>query len=320
MSIRLPAFLICALLLAACEPGLGNPPSLLTSTRVLAIRGTPPEAAPGAMVQFDLLVASPAGTVASPPADWAFCVSATPPSDNNIVGNACLEASGVATIGGPEAVAVGTIPMNACELFGPNVPSPPMGQPPQAPVSPDITGGYYQPVRVELSGLAVDGQAAFAQERISCGLADASADTALALTKAYTANRNPVLQSIAGAASGGSPATVFQSGETAAEWTVNRGAQVTFTGSWPASSAETFPVYDSTTFTLSTQRESLRLSWFASGGVFADDVTGVASTDMATTTSNVWTAPATGGTVHFWAVLRDDRGGTDFGSFDVAVQ
>ena len=35
--------------------------------------------------------------------------------------------------------------------------------------------------------------------------------------------------------------------------------------------------------------------------------------------SKVWTAPASGSTVHFWAVLRDSRGGMDFGEWKATV-
>ena len=320
MSTRLqPTWMLAAVLLVACEPSLGNPPSLVTATRVLAVRGTPPEAAPGATVKFDLLVASPAGTVGSPPADWSFCTAHNPPANNNIVSNACLESSGVTAFGGPAPTASAALPTDGCQLFGPNVPSPPQGQPPLAPVGADVTGGYYQPVRVEFSGLAADGSASFSLERISCGVANSSADIALTFTKTYTMNINPVLSGVSATASGGAPTTVLAPGEVTPVFTVSPGASITFTASWPASSAETFPVYDATTYMLVTQRESLRLSWFASGGAFADDITGVSGTDTDTSTSDVWTAPSGAGVVHFWAVLRDSRGGMDFGAFDVTV-
>jgi hypothetical protein len=193
------------------------------------------------------------------------------------------------------------------------------GQPPQQPAAPDITGGYYQPVRVTFSGLSTDGEATFGQERLSCPLANAPEDVSLNFAKTYTLNNNPTLQTVTAAVSGGAPAPVFPSEGSTTPLSVSRGATVTFAGSWPASSAETFPVYNLTTFMLNMQRESLRLSWFASGGAFVSDITGVSGTDMSTTTSNSWIAPASAGLIHFWVVLRDDRGGTDFGSFDMMV-
>ena len=75
---------------------------------------------------------------------------------------------------------------------------------------------------------------------------------------------------------------------------------------------ETFLFWNVLTLTLDMQRESLRLSWFATGGAFEHDATGRGQTETETFTQNVWTAPATPGPVYFWTVLRDDRGGIDF--------
>ena len=46
-------------LASACRPNLGNPPSIVDGPRILAIRGTPPEAAPGASVTYDILAVDP---------------------------------------------------------------------------------------------------------------------------------------------------------------------------------------------------------------------------------------------------------------------
>ena len=54
-----------------------------------------------------------------------------------------------------------------------------------------------------------------------------------------------------------------------------------------------------------TQNESLRLSWFATGGVFEHDRSGCSACDGVTSTQNDWVAPATPGLVHLWLVLRD---------------
>ncbi|HSS40206.1 MAG TPA: hypothetical protein VLT58_15670, partial [Polyangia bacterium] len=67
------------------------------------------------------------------------------------------------------------------------------------------------------------------------------------------------------------------------------------------------------------QRESLRVSWYASAGSFVHDVSGRASDDPETYTQNQWTAPTTPGPVHLWAVLRDNRGGIDFASAEIDV-
>ena len=101
--------------------------------------------------------------------------------------------------------------------------------------------------------------------------------------------------------------------------TVSAGQKVTLRADFGADSAETFLFWNVLTLTLDMQRESLRLSWFATGGSFEHDVTGRGQTDTETFAENVWTAPTTPGPVYFWTVLRDDRGGVDFAATEIDV-
>jgi hypothetical protein len=64
----------------------------------------------------------------------------------------------------------------------------------------------------------------------------------------------------------------------------------------------------------------MRVSWFATAGSFAHEITGRAEDETATSSDNVWTAPTMGGPVHLWIVLRDSRGGSDFAGYDLAVR
>lgn len=89
--------------------------------------------------------------------------------------------------------------------------------------------------------------------------------------------------------------------------------------SWPADTVETFPVYDIVGQALVDHRESMRVSWFATDGSFAHERTGRDEGDLATDTSNRWTAPSSPGVVHLWVVLRDSRGGVDYASYDLMV-
>ena len=298
-----------------CAPNLGQPESLVTSTRVLAVRGTPPEARAGTSIQYDLLVVSPQGSVASPEAMWSYCLASRPPGDNNVVSNDCLSDSSQSAMSGPAPASSIALPMNSCQLFGPDVPSVENGKPPQAPAVPDSTNGYYQPLRVELPDSAVDGNPAIGLERVMCGLANASSDNAIQYNSNYHANLNPMLADVSAG-----PMIVHSAESSASPLTVAASSKVEFTADWPASAAETFPDYDVSSFTLGHQRESIVVSWFATDGAFASDRTGRASDDFATSTGNDWTAPATTGVVHFWVVIRDSRGGVDFGSFDVTVR
>ena len=79
-------------------------------------------------------------------------------------------------------------------------------------------------------------------------------------------------------------------------------------------------VYDPQREALMEKRESLRVSWYATGGDFASDSTGRTEEETETFTDNIWTAPATPGQVSLWLVLRDSRGGVDFKALQLTVQ
>lgn len=282
------AVAVATLLASACIPDLGVRDSLVTRTEVLAVRAEPPEAAPGANVHYDLLVAGPDGIVTAP-ANWGYCTAAKFLSENSAVSASCLTNAISEVANGPTAVDA-PVPANACQVFGPEV-----TQQDLRPRDPDITGGYYQPLRV-----GVAGEVAYALERVECPLAFGSAAVADDFGKRYKPNTNPTLSPIA-------PPTV------------TRGAHVTLRAEWPAESAEPYVVFDLGTRALADRRESLRASWFATAGTFDADRTGRSAEETETFTDNGWTAPTSAGTVHLFVVLRDDRGGSAFTSFDVNV-
>ncbi len=290
--------------LCGCKPDFGTPASLVTERRILAVRAEPPEVRAGHAAMFSALVVSPDGTEAAPAIDWSLCTVPKPLDENNAVSAACLSDAGVMLVAAATPSTMATVPANACALFGPDPPPQMMGQPPLRPRDPDVTGGYYQPLRV------VDGQVTgFALERVTCDLAQAGADLAVQYAMTYQANANPMLQ----------PLSATASGAPIALTALPAGAAIDFTVGWPTDSVESFPVFDVSSVALITHRESMRVSWFASGGSFAHEVTGRDENDPATTTDNVWTAPSTPGVVHLWVVLRDSRGGVDFAAYELAV-
>lgn len=291
-------------LAAGCKPDLGQATSLVAERRILAIKTEPAEARPGQSVSYTALVVSPAGTDAAPALDWALCLTPKPLDENNIVAHACLGDSGVMAVGGPAATVTAATPSTACQLFGPDPPPQEAGKPPLRPRDPDVSGGFYQPMRLgdgEVSG--------FALERITCNLASAGADIAIEFARRYMPNHNPTLQPIRAAVDG----------QPAALGAVAAGKTVDFTASWPADAVETFPVYDIVAQTLNDHRESMRVSWFATDGTFLHERTGRDEGDPGLDSSNRWTAPAGARLVHFWAVLRDSRGGVDTIAWDVTV-
>jgi len=309
--------LLLATASAGCKPDLGAPQSLIIGPTILAIRGTPPEAAEGGMATYDALTVDVTGTVAAPEINWALCLEPNPPANGNDVANACLTIPDDTTTPAPTFTA--TLSSNACTLFGPDAPPPMKGQPPMRPADPDTTGGFYQPVRATWQSEAGP-LLAFALQRITCRLANAPTDIAAMYAANYVPNNNPTQLDLvldpAGAAT-----SLYTAGQPSAAQaaTVSAGQKVTLQADFSAESAETFLFWNVLTLTLEMQRESLRLSWFATGGAFEHDATGRSQSEMETFTQNAWTAPTTSGPVYFWTVLRDDRGGVDFAAAEIDV-
>ncbi|HET6150007.1 MAG TPA: hypothetical protein VFH68_20875 [Polyangia bacterium] len=323
-----------AALVPACKPDLGAPISLIEGPRILAVRGNPPEAKEGVSVTYDLLAVDTTGTIAEPPASWAVCKLPRPPAETNSVSVACL---GIADEAGPSPTFSAPITAadpndqtttGACSIFGPL--RPPL-DPLARPRDPDVTGGFYQPVRATLPGPDGSPIRAFDLQRIQCRLGSAPIDIAGQFNNrydpstnpnGYPPNQNPLLAEVTLAAPGGTPDPLMAvvSGQPAPPpASVAAGQRVTLEASWSAEAAETFPVYDIRTVTLTPQREALRVSWFATAGVFDHDVTGRDADDPGLSAANDWVAPGVAGPVHLWLVLRDSRGGVDFAEFALEV-
>lgn len=310
------AFLVVAVWAAGCRPDLGNPPSLITGGRVLAIQSEPAEVKPGAMVALHALVVGPDGDAMAPDTSWNVCLDPKPLAENNVVGRDCLfTADGDVGQHGLDVVA--TAPTKACSLFGPDTPPMMPGMPPLRPRDADVTGGYYLPVRAVLtdptdpSGNGV--LAGIALTRLSCNLANAPADVSQDFKKRYTANQNPIITDVQLSIDG-----VMDLPDLTTP--VPAGRRVFLQVGWTPDSAETYPVFDPATRTLVDHREAMRVSWYASAGEFDHDRTGRGETEQDDFAQNAWTAPDAPGVVHFWAVLRDSRGGMDFRGFDLTVQ
>jgi hypothetical protein len=296
----LPAVLVAlAVATVTCVPNLGPDDSLVSSTRILAVRADPAEAAPGTAVTFTSFVAGAGGTVTGAAIDWSFCTAPKPLTEDNVVSNVCLTSSALVAAGQGPATTAKT-PSNGCSIFGPDVSSSGL-----RPRDPDSTGGYYQPLRADLAG----SDSAFELARIHCDLANASAAAATAFAAAYKLNVNPQLLGI----------TATLDGSAVALNAIPTGARVSLEASWPAASAETFAYYDPVSQTVTTQREAMQVAWYSSGGALDNESTGRASDDMATTTDDGFVAPGTAGTVLLWVVLRDSRGGVDFTEVDLTV-
>lgn len=272
------------LLLAGCQTSLDQRLAIVRTPRVLAIVSDPAEVLPGQAASYSALVAGPDGPIAAMPS-WALCTAPKPPTEDNAVSTACVAGDGLVSLGSAASVTA-TVPGDACTNFGPDVP--PGGFRPR---DPDPTGGYYQPVRAD----AGVGDLAFGFTRITCHLPNTTGDIAHDYQMNYHANVNPTLE----------PLELSVPADQ-----VPAGATVTLTASWPASAVESYLYFDPQGQRLVTRRESMRLSWFATGGELAVDASAVGEADTATSVSTTWHAPDAPGTAWLWLVLRDSRGGT----------
>ncbi|HEX4405923.1 MAG TPA: hypothetical protein VH560_13895 [Polyangia bacterium] len=319
--------ILCVALVTAavgCKPDLGAPISVVSGPQILAVRGQPAEAAPGTMVKYDLLAVDSMGTVANPVVGWAQCHIPKSPADPNAVSVACLaipdDAGPSPTFTAPMPQGTitgldgGTINIDACQHFGPDAPS---DMPGVRPRDPDVTGGYYQPVRANWRSDAA-ALTGFDLERIRCDLANAPADVTAMYNMSYKLNVNPTVASITLSPDTG-PAVLFATTGMVAAATVAAGQSVTLRVAWPAEAAESYLVWNLAAQALETHREALSVSWFTSAGQYAHDSSGRGEQDTTTSTDDVWTAPAAAGPVHFWVVLRDSRGGVDFAEASIDV-
>lgn len=255
-------WLLLPLLLGGCSDALDQRLDVIVEPRVLAVVAEPPEVEPGLPVTMSALIADPDG-VRMDPIRWSLCTAPKPPTEDNAVAAGCVADQVVATDAMP------VIPADACQTYGPDV-----AQAGFRPRDPDGTGGYYQPIRAEITGL----QLAFGFARITCDLPAAPAEVAHAYQLDYVANHEPIL-------------TATIDGDVV-------------TASW--NEPETYLYYDPASQTLITRRESMRVSWFTTSGSFDVDATAVGEDDPRTSATQTLRGAAA---ATIFVVLRDSRGG-----------
>jgi len=275
------------------------------------------------------------GRVPGPTADitdallWVMCDQPKPPTQNNAVSSNCLDPFLLPGVPGSSATTYSApAALDSCSLFGPSVPQPTNGQPSIRPRDPDVTGGYYQPLRVELLvpevlrrvGMSTgDSLISFLLQRIQCGLANAKLPDVLQYNRDYTLNNNPVLASLTVQGLGAAPVDVPATPVAGAPITVGTGQTISLVANWPAGSVERYPALDVVTQQLVYHWESMRVSWYATGGSFTHDITGRGENENETTFAEKTWKSNTPGLVHMWLVLHDARGGSDFAAFDFDV-
>jgi hypothetical protein len=328
---------------ALCLIGVGCVPELdvdlarVDAPRVLAVSAEPAEVAPGGKVTLTALYADGSGELAEAPLEWSLCTARRPLAELGPVSRACLEGGDAARPLGTGTTVTAALPADVCRLFGPEPPPASAGQPSGRPVDPDVTGGYYQPIR-----LADAGAGALLQLRIACGLAGATQQQAAEFRRRYQANVAPAIVALSrdGVALADDAPLVVDAGEEVAlrvRWAtcpeVSKcgdgvcsldedldGCPGDCGGGAGCRGAETYLRFDPAALALVTRREAIRVAWFATAGRFELASTGRAADDLAVTSHNTWTAPDEPGAATIWVVLRDDRGGASWRAVAVEVK
>ncbi|HET7544784.1 MAG TPA: hypothetical protein VFK05_33180, partial [Polyangiaceae bacterium] len=260
----------------------------------------PAEAKPGTAVTWTALVAVPPTLSAPAGPRWSLCTAPKPLTENNIVSSRCLGSASLIPLGeGPSLTAATT--SNACTLFGPDASA--SGSRPR---DPDPTGGYFQPLRLDLAGAV----ATFHLQRVSCNLSDASAELAREFGLKYLPNGNPQL----------APLVASVAGQPVGLDAIHSGARVELEVGWSAEDAEQYAYFDRVAQAISTRREAMSVSWYVSAGELDTETTGRSEEDPTLTSDNAWLAPTLPELVILWIVLRDSRGGVDFAQYPITVQ
>ncbi|HEX6239405.1 MAG TPA: hypothetical protein VFZ61_00875 [Polyangiales bacterium] len=322
--------------LVACVPDLDTDEARVDAPRVLAVVAEPAESRPGAKVTYTALMADASGDRDQGVLAWFYCLAQKPLAQLGPVDPQCFDrgAGKLNRIGSGFEVE-GSVPGNACALFGPNIPAPEEGEEPGRPVDPDDTGGYKQPVVLGFNAGEGD-QLVLYEQRISCDLAGVSADTAAEYRLRYHANQNPALRDVLAERADGERVRLGAGGVL----DVDRNEQVALTARWeecPESDVcgdgvcgpdedrvdcaddcatpigcagqERYLWFDNQKRELKVRRESLSLAWYNTGGSYTDERTGADEDDTSLSSTNRWTAPDEGGDLSLWVVVRDARGG-----------
>jgi hypothetical protein len=310
---------------AACTPTFSDETTIVSAPRLLAVQAVPAEAALGDGFTMTALYVGPTGPADPSGLNWAICVLPKPLGQPGPINPDCFVdvSAGLTPLGAGGSVE-GTVPEDACQLFGPDSPPPQPGQPSARPTDPDSTGGFYLPVRIGTG----DGQWAAAPERIACAPSGLTQQVFTAFSSGYHVNENPSVTSLSAVgADGGATPIAPDSPGVASAFAVSAGEHVSLRVEWPScpptttpcAGAETYLYIDPTTKQISTQRESMVASWYATAGAFDVDRAGRADNDPTPSVDNGWTAPPSSGLVHVWLVLRDSRGGVGWESYTIKV-
>ncbi|MBN8612441.1 MAG: hypothetical protein J0L92_17745 [Deltaproteobacteria bacterium] len=334
MTTRSMLALALLVVLGGCLPHVDVDESLVRSPRVIAVRATPAEAAPGEAVSLEALYVGPDGTIGAAVIDWARCDARLPLAELGPINPVCLGFEDPLLVSqGLGARVDGTISREACRLFGPDPPPAQPGEPAGRIVDPDVTGGYYQPFRV----IEPDDDAiVLAEVRLACGVAGATQAQASELRQRRRPNLAPRLDLVFAQRADGSDALV----DPDVPLEVRVGETITLEAGWPVcpledvcgdticgpdetlttcaddcrtargcEGAERYVRFDPEARAIVVERESMRVAWHTTAGSFEIERSGRSGADDSTYAVSRWRAPDAATTAVLWMVVRDARGG-----------
>lgn len=342
--------LLSSMAATACIPEFDDDLAAVTAPRVLAVRSEPAEVAPGGTAQLSVLVAAPEGSERSTDElTWALCLARKPLTELGPVAQTCVDEFGrqldIFEYLGEGASVEASVPSDACQNFGPTQPIGEDGSVSGRAVDPDLSGGYHHPVVV-----GDDDEVALGAIRLACGTVPLSSRELVRFNSGYRPNENPTIEKLELRSEGTS--VEVEPGLDGEGARVAPASKVEFVVSWPAcprtpecgdgmctagenqvtcaedcrdaprgcTGSETYLWADPQRRVVEERREGVVVSWYATGGRFAEERTGRTEKDPdGTDATNVWTAPAEAGAVRLWVVLRDDRGGIGWGEYRIVV-
>jgi hypothetical protein len=326
---------IAALFLAlcgGCVPDFDDDLSLVVAPRVLAIQSEPAEAKAGEAVALSALVVDPDPLAPQAEARFSLCAERKPLTELGPVSPACLReatpgSSALMPLGVGNGV-LATLPSDACRLFGPSRPEPKEGEPAGRPVDPDATGGYYEPVTARVESAR---DLAVGAIRVQCPLSGVTQAQSVEFATSYRKNKNPEIAKLELMRDNDTSELMPVVAREEPSAVLAPGERVTLRAAWdecagdgaPAAActgAESYAWFDPVAREIATQRESIRVSWFASAGKLENERSGRDELELETTSENTWTAPEVPGEVRLWLVIRDARGGLSWRAYRVEVR
>lgn len=294
-----------------CTPPFEDRPWRVDEDRILAIAATPAEARPGATVELQALVVGPEGPLA-PALAWSACTQPRTARERTGVTESCARGEDLEPLTAPARLLD-----DACARFGPNLPPTEGDAPPRRPADPDPSGGYYLPVRAEVSAGPLH---SFGFVRLRCDLAGVTRAIFDQFEARYRPNLAPPLERLE-LLEGDAPRPLGQG-----RLRVDPGSTVDLQLVLGPDASEATVVVDIESGQIRDRREALTVRWYVTDGELdrgeqtrSGEELDEDGEDGARFTVS-WRAPDQGSEVYGWAVVLDDRGGTAWTAFALDVR